>query len=689
MRLKKEKCRFMLPEVEYLGHCISAKGLHPTDEKVRAIKSAPAPHNVSQLKSFLGLINYYAKFLPSLSTTLAPLNQLLQKNARWTWGQAQKKAFHDAKTQLTASSLLVHFDPKKELVLACDASPYGVGAVLSHRMADGEEEKPIAFASRSLSAAEKRYAQLDKEALAIVFGVKRFHQFLFGRHFEIISDHKPLQHLFGELRAVPPMASACIQRWALTLGAYDYTIVHRPGKEHANADLLSRLPLPESPEEVPLPGETVLLMECLQSTPATAQHIKAWTNKDRVLARVRNLVLRGWPDSVTDGELQPYHRRRDELSVQDGCVLWGSRVIVPRPGQSVVLEELHQCHPGIVRMKALARSFVWWPGIDSDLEQKVRACSTCQDHQKSPAAAPLHPWEWPETPWSRIHADYAGPFMGRMFLIVVDAYSKWLEAVPVNSATSQTTIEKMRIMFATHGLPQTVVTDNGSVFTSKEFEEFAKRNGVRHVTSAPYHPATNGLAERAVQTFKNGMKKLTSGSIDSKVSRFLFTYRITPHSTTGVSPTQLLMGRRPRSVLDQLHPDMARRVQNSQQRQKRNHDQHVKPRAFAVGNTVSVRNFGSGATWLVGAVEKALGPLSYQIKLEDGRLVRRHVDHLRARVSTTEMSAESSEEDFLADTISVPPTVVPVSETDESAVPAPESEPRHSTRNRQSPDRLA
>ena len=170
LRLKQQKCHFLKPSVEYLGYNISAEGLRPTAEKVRAMAEAPTPQNVSQLRSFLGLVDYYSKFLPQLSSLLAPLYKLLQKKSPWTWGPEQQKAFQEAKAQLTSSCLLVHFDPDRELILACDASPYGVGAVLSHRMDDGSD-KPIAFASRSLAPAEKKYAQLDKEGLAIVFGV--------------------------------------------------------------------------------------------------------------------------------------------------------------------------------------------------------------------------------------------------------------------------------------------------------------------------------------------------------------------------------------------------------------------------------------------------------------------------------------------------------------------------------------
>ena len=171
VRLKHNKCHFMLPSVEYLGHCISAQRLQPSIEKVQAINKAPAPTNVSQLKSFLGSLNYYCKFLPNLSSTLAPLYKLLQKNTKWCWDTIQQQAFQKAKESLSSDCLLVHYDPKKELILACDAFPYGIGAVVSHKMENGRD-KPIAFASRSLAPAEKKYSQLDKEALAIIFGVK-------------------------------------------------------------------------------------------------------------------------------------------------------------------------------------------------------------------------------------------------------------------------------------------------------------------------------------------------------------------------------------------------------------------------------------------------------------------------------------------------------------------------------------
>ena len=239
-------------EVEYLGHKISRDGIQPTMKKVSAITNAPKPINVSQLKAFLGLINYYGKFLPNLSTVLNPLYHLLGKSLHWRWTQSED-AFIEAKRMLESPKVLVHYDSYRPLVLTCDASPYGIGAVLSHNFPKGE--KPIAYASRSLNTSEARYAQIDKESLAIIFGVTKFHKYLVGRKFTIHTDHKPLMYLFGEHKQIPSTVSARVTRWALQLSGYNYSVSYKPGTEIANADGLSRLPLPITSKELPTPAE--------------------------------------------------------------------------------------------------------------------------------------------------------------------------------------------------------------------------------------------------------------------------------------------------------------------------------------------------------------------------------------------------------------------------------------------------
>ena len=262
--------------------------------------------------------------------------------------------------KISSSHHLVHYDPAKKLVVSCDASPYGVGVVLAHKFPDGSE-RPMAYASRTLTKPERAYSHLDKEALAVIFAVKKFHQFLYGRHFIIYTDHKPLLGLFNPEKATPLMASGRVQRWSLTLLGYEYELVYRPGSQNSNADSLSRLPLPDTPKTTPLLGNVINLLETINSAPINAAKMKLWTERDPVLSRVKQYVLLGWPTTVSEEELQPYYARKDELSVDAGCLLRGSRLIVPPQGREEVMNVLHDSHPGIVRMKGIARSRIWWP----------------------------------------------------------------------------------------------------------------------------------------------------------------------------------------------------------------------------------------------------------------------------------------------------------------------------------------
>ena len=338
----------------------------------------------------------------------------------------------------------------------------------------------------------------------------------------------------------------------------------------------------------------------------------------------------------TDEQFQPYVRRKDELSTEGGCVLWGSRVVLPLRGRRRALDLLHELHPGIVQMKLLARGFMWWPGMDKEIESSVKQCPTCQSTRKMPPTAPFHPWARPSKPWSRVHVDYAGPFKGKMFLLVVDAYSKWLEVHATTSSTSTITIELLRKLFASLGLPEVVVSDNGTTFTSQEFADFMKNNGIRHVRSPPYHPSSNGLAERAVQTLKEGLRKVQCGSLETRLSKFLLNYRITPHSSIGSSPAELMWGRTLRSKLDLLRPDIDHNAERATDRQKSSHDVHSSQRHFAVNETVYARNYGSGPQWLPGRIVSLQGNVMYCVWLLDNQEIVHHVDQLRQCLTTGE-----------------------------------------------------
>nr|XP_047132680.1 uncharacterized protein K02A2.6-like [Hydra vulgaris] len=411
LTLKVSKCSFMQPEVEFCGFIISQKGCKPTARNVEAVMNAPRPTNIKELRGFLGMANYYNAYIPRMASITEPLHNLLRKNVSWEWNRSSEQAFESVKTILCNAPLLAHFDPSRKIVVHCDASPYGVGAVLSQQQYDGSE-KPVSFASRTLNMAERNYAQIEKEGLALVFAVKKFHQFLFGQKFTLYTDHKPLLGLFSESKELPTRAAARVLRWALLLSAYDYQLLYCPGEKNATADGLSRLPLDVSKEKSRLKTKEVAMLE-LVKTPITEKQLRGATQNDPILGVVLNRVLEGGltmePSKV---EMKPFALRFSELSTKGGCLLWGRRVIVPSVLRETVLEELHEVHPGISRMKALARSYVWWPGIDTEIEDKVKNCETCQRSQKNPLTW-SHPWEYPSRPWERLHIDHAGPMNGK------------------------------------------------------------------------------------------------------------------------------------------------------------------------------------------------------------------------------------------------------------------------------------
>ena len=543
--------------------------MHPVEEKVDAVRKAPVPSNVSELRSFLGMVQYYHSFFPNLATTLAPLHKLLKKDVQWKWTSECQKAYDVCKQSLTSDTLLVHYDLNRKLRLACDASSYGLGAVLSHVMDDGQE-RPIAYASRTLSQTEKNYAQIEREALSIVFGVKKIHQFLYGRNFTLITDHKPLLAILGPRSAIPTLAAARMQRWALVLSAYDYVIEYKSSEKHANCDALSRLPHQNST----IGSESAIYQVSAidDDFPITAKDIGKATKVDSVLCKVYYYVVSGWPENCQDENLRPYHNRKLELSCEQDCVLWGSRVVIPPVFREKMLNELHWEHPGVCGMKAIARTCVWWPKMDEDIERAVKGCTVCQSVRNTPPHAPLIPWKWPTRPFQRVHIDFCQEGKD-YFLVVIDSHSKWIEVKHMTSTTTQRTLDELRLIFAVYGLPEEVVSDNGPQFTATEFVEFMTKNGIKHTLVPPYHPQSNGAAERSVRVVKEALAKQviqgTQGvSMKHRLANFLFRYRTTPHSTTGVSPGELMMKRRLRTKLSLVKPDLAQVVEGKQEQQK-------------------------------------------------------------------------------------------------------------------------
>jgi len=287
------------------------------------------------------------------------------------------------------------------------------------------------------------------------------------------------------------------------LAAYSYEIEYKQTHQHANADSLSRLPLEAT--ENSMDETNIFNIAQVEALPITAEQVAIKTKRDPLLSQVCCYTQSGWPTEV-DSVLLPYWNRRTELSIERGCLLWGIRVIIPQKLQGTILDESHKDHPGIVRMKAIACSYVWWEGVDRDIESLVKSCQACQSVKNLPPMIPLHPWLWPTKPWQRLHVDFAGPFQGRTYLMVTDTHSKWPEIIEMRSTTANRTVEELWKLCASYGLPEQIVSGNGPQFISEEFATFTKANGIKHIKSAPYHPSTNGAVERLVQTFKKSMK---------------------------------------------------------------------------------------------------------------------------------------------------------------------------------------
>ena len=316
LTVKPSKCYFLQDEVTYCGYRVRKEGVRPLLENVEAVQKAPEPTNVSELRSYLGMLNYYLNYLPDLATVSEPLHRLLRKGCTWKWGEEQSKSF--------------------------------------------------CYASRTLSTAKSNYGHIEKEGLALVFAVKKCHHYLFGHRFTMVTNHKPLLGLFSEHKGLPDRSAARILRWALLLSAYDYKLEFRPGVEHANADGLSRLPLELKEEDISQSGCSVHMME-LVSSPVTENEVRTETRREPILSAVLYNILNRWKDSSRDlkDEMKPFFRlRKDEFTTEGGCVLWGSRVFIPKVLRKRVLMELHGVHVGVTRMKMLARSFVWWPNLE-------------------------------------------------------------------------------------------------------------------------------------------------------------------------------------------------------------------------------------------------------------------------------------------------------------------------------------
>lgn len=367
------------------------------------------------------------------------------------------------------------------------------------------------------------------------------------------------------------------------------------------------------------------MLACSPIPQLCPERIAELTEQDKVLTLVYQAIHHGRLGELNKEECRAYKSIAHELSTLNGCLTRGSRVVIPSTARAQVLDLLHAGHRGIVTMKAAARGYVWWPGVDKDIEARAKACSICQEHQRAPPKAQSPEWQRPTRPWDTLHIDFAGPIEGKMLLIAVDAFSKWLEVRQMKSINSSSLIQELRNLFGTFGVPRKVVSDNGTSLVSDETEQFFKNNGIRHVTSAPYHPATNGQAERMVYETKQALSKDKTGSLSCRLARFLLKQHTTISLTTGKTPAMLMFGRELSTAITLLHPQARGRDEETL-------ESITSPRNISANQEVYIKNFAGKPSWIRGTVLKRLGSRSWIIKTEQGT-VRRHEDHIRNTVT--------------------------------------------------------
>ena len=644
LRVKPGKCAFSQPSIEYLGHIFNKDGCHPTERHITAISSCPAPTNVEALRSFLGMVTYYIKFVPNAAQILEPLYLLLRKSVKWSWTRNCDAAFKKVKQILTSHPVLTHFDPKMPLRLTVDASGKAVGAILSHVYPD-HSERPIAYASKSLSDCQRKYAQIEREAYAIVFGVTKFRDYLFAKRFELVTDHRPLLHIFGERKGVPIYAANRLQRWAYLLSGYSYSVKCVRSKENG-ADFLSRIETAEQ-DKFDRFEEVSYLNFIHESCPFRInwKTIRAHTRSDPVISQVASKIVSGTKLDVSNDVLKPYVHREHELTVDHGCLMWGFRVIIPEKLRAAILRELHDTHLGATKMKAFARNYFWWPRLDSDIEATANACVVCSKFRGSPPKSRITPWPHALIPWTRLHMDFLGPLNhGKLLVFVVcDSTSKWIEAFMVPTANAQIAIEKLAELFARFGLPRSVTSDGAKYFTGHEMTAFLEGLGIRHNVGAPFHPQTNGAAESAVKIVKNFLKKAIFERrlpLSIALSKFLLQYRNTVHAATQESPANMLLKRRVRTIFHPLTPspnDIA-----ADAHQKMVTHSGVRTSTFAVDDVVWARDYRSNPPgWREATITEVLGPLNYRVSTPEGLIWKRHLDQLWSRVPQPTVRNES------------------------------------------------
>ena len=562
LKLNKDKCKFYQTEVKFLGKIIDKNGKRLDPSSVDAIVNMPAPTDKQTLRSFLGHMSYISRHIPDIRIARAPLDALLKKDVNFVWEKAHSEAFSNCKKLASNPATLAHYDENLPLVLITDASPVGIAACLAHRVTENGKTylKPLSYASCSLKPAERNYAQIDREGLAVHWGMRHYRTFIFGKRITLHTDCSALTRIFGPKNDFGGCAIGRLNRWAAELLEFDFTATHIRGTSNKICDSLSRLPVPPKGELLaPTPsqvGQTVSVDELAQSMsvkfteidsasevmdlvtclahlpdpkvetvsickiigtaptavwdvlPLTVKDVAKATREDKVYGKLLSAIRSG-DLNKNDADMKPFNSLFEGLYVEQGVIFYGSRIVVPTKQQERLLVELHMTHMGIVKMKEVSRDYFWWPLINKQIEAIAKSCSGCNKYRKRPAPAPLCPWPYARRPMERVHIDYC-EFKGKQLLIMIDAYSKYIWTHVMNTDT--TALKTLAVLYGwfceRSGFPVTLVSDNGPQFTSQMFAEKMTKWGIKHILTPPYHPASNGLAEKAVDIVKTKLKKM-------------------------------------------------------------------------------------------------------------------------------------------------------------------------------------
>ena len=621
--LNGKKLELKRDKVSFFGAEYSAKGMHPCPKKIQGLTEMTPPGDKQQLNSYLGMITWMSNHIPNLSHHTEPLRAMTKQDAEFVWDDNANKSFQTLKALLVKAhnNPLRYFDRTKPVTVQADASMRGLGAALV------QGEKPVAFASRSLTDAESRYANIERELLAIVFACKRFDTYILGREAVTVeTDHKPLEMIqLKDLNVAPKR----LTRMLLELQRYNITIKYRPGKEMQLADAMSRCPARTqfSPVKLDLRVDHVAFKK------TWIEQCKQATEVDPILSTVYQVVLRGWPSSRRHVPriAKRYWDFRDELSIDDGLLLKGPCIVIPSELREQYLERLHHGHLSASKVQKNAKRTVYWTGIDADILDYTRRCQTCIK-QSRPHREPLQQHTVPERPWQDIAMDHF-EFKSVKYLLVCDRFSKF----PYCFRTGDTKFTSLRDhlinLFAVEGAPERVQTDNGPPFFGEEFKALMTSYGIEYYTSSPNYAPSNGFIERQVQSVKRCMVKALE--LKKPLLFALADLRATAIDDGLPSPAEILHGRnmttgRPVSI------DMANvreRLIQRQLRQKAHFDKHhgVKEQRHLVTGEEVYFSGSNNEMFYATVVGTSDTDRSYDVRDVNGRVWRRNRSHLRPK----------------------------------------------------------